>query len=792
MNLSREWLSDFTDIRASSEEYAEAMTLSGSKVELTREPSAEIKNVVVGRVASIWRHPDSDHMWVCQLNVGRDAPVQIVTGAQNVSEGDYVPVALHKSLLPGGRKIEKGKLRGVRSEGMLCSPGELGLDTREFPGADEDGILILPEADGIKPGDDIRPVIGADDSIVEFEITNNRPDCLSVIGLARESAATFGAEFSVPEPRTRGGGGDINGLLSVEIQDPDLCPRYTGRMVKNIKIEPSPEWMRRRLRAGGMRPINNIVDITNYVMLEYGQPMHAFDYACLEGGRIVVRRAREGETVNTLDGTPRALAPDMLVIADAEKPVGVAGVMGGENSEITEGTKYAVFESANFDGVSIRRTASALGMRTDASGRYEKGLDIQNTLPAVQRACELVELLGAGEVLDGIIDIRAEEYVPRSLALEPEKINALLGTDIPRGDMVSILHKIGFRVEGDAVAVPSWRGDVESRADLAEEVARFYGYDKIEPTLFKGKTAPGGLTPRQSVLLKAGALLRGMGYYEIYTYSFIGRADYDRICLPPGAPERRSVTILNPLGEDRAVMRTTSLPGMLGELRRNKMARRERARLYEAARVYIPAEDGELPDERVKLTLGAYGDTDFYAIKGEVEALLRELRVEGAELRAREDAAAFHPGRCADIFVNGAKIGTAGQIHPSAAENYGLPETYAAVIDFDSLFELRAGEPEYVPLPRFPAVERDLAVVCGVSVAAAELTDAIKRGGGALLREVSLFDIYTGAPIPEGKKSAAFSLRFRSDEATLTDEDADGAVRNILALLEQELGAVLR
>ncbi|MDR0446837.1 MAG: phenylalanine--tRNA ligase subunit beta [Oscillospiraceae bacterium] len=795
MNLSRKWLKDFTRIDASPEEYADAMTMSGSKVELTRDPGAEIKNVVVGRVISTERHPDSDHLWVCLVDVGREKPVQIVTGAQNVRAGDFVPAALHKSTLPGGKKIEKGKLRGVKSEGMLCSLDELALDLHDFPDAAEDGIFILTDMADLIPGCDIRPVIGADDSIVEFEITNNRPDCLSVIGLARESAATFGTEFNVPQPRVKAGGGDINELLKIEISDPELCPRYTGRMVKNIKIAPSPKWMRQRLRASGVRPINNIVDITNYVMLEYGQPMHAFDYACLDGGKIIVRTAREGETMKTLDGTPRELTPDMLVIADSGKAVGVAGVMGGENSEITEATRYAVFESANFDGVSIRRTASALGMRTDASGRYEKGLDTENTLPAVQRACELVELLGAGEVLDGIIDIRAREYAPRTVSLESERINALLGTSIPRADMLTILEKIGFASIGDVITVPSWRGDVEHWTDLAEEVARFYGYDKIEPTLFTGDIAPGGLTETQAVLRQAGSVLRGIGYNEICTYSFIGQSDYDKIALPKDASERRGITILNPLGEDRSVMRATPLPCMLDALRRNKASRADAALLYEPAKVYIPSADGSpLPDERIILTLGAYGNTDFYDIKGAALALLDALRISDTdvELRPRSDLPSYHPGRCADIYIGDEKIGVLGQVHPAVADNYDLPETYAAELDFNLIFAHRGAEPTFAPLPRYPAVERDIAVVCAVDVTVAELTALIKRGGGAYLREADLFDIYTGAPIPEGKKSAAFSLRFRSDEATLTDEDADGAVRSILALLESELGAVIR
>jgi phenylalanyl-tRNA synthetase beta chain len=789
MNLSRKWLSAYTDIKVSSKEYADKMTMSGSKVELTREPSAEIKNVVVGRVIAIERHPDSDHMWVAQLDVGQGEPVQIVTGAQNVRAGDLVPVALHKSLLPCGKKIEKGKLRGVMSGGMLCSLSELNLDRHDFPYADEDGILILQE--DCKPGDNIAPVIGADDSIVEFEITNNRPDCLSVLGLARESAVTFGTELQIPEPTVKGSGGDIGEHLTIEIMSPDLCPRYTGRMIKNIKIEPSPKWMRQRLRAAGVRPINNIVDITNYVMLEYGQPMHAFDYACLEGGRIVVRTARPGEVMNTLDGTPRALTADMLVIADANKPVGVAGVMGGENSEITKNTKYAVFESANFNGISIRKTAMALGMRTDASSRFEKGLDPENTLRAVQRACQLVEELGAGEVLEGVIDITAKRYVPRALALEPEKICRLLGADIPVSFMIETLRQLGFTCDGELVTVPSWRADVEHYSDLAEEVARFYGYNVIEPTMFGGETVAGGLTTRQALERRAGELLRGMGWSEIYTYSFISPSAYDKIALGENSPLRGSTVILNPLGEDTSVMRTTALPSMLETLSRNASYRNQNVRLYELAKVYRPS-DETLPDERLILTLGAYGKTDFFAVKGCVEALFKELRVTEVRFETDGDNTSYHPGRCAAVFSGAAPVGVIGQVHPEVTKNYDLGETYTAELDFTALLCVRASESKYVPLPRFPSIMRDLALVCDKTVTVAALTACIRRGGGSLLRSVELFDVYTGSQVPEGKKSVAFSLTLRADDATLTDADADAVTKKVLSLLVTELGAVIR
>ena len=791
MNLSRKWLREFVDVAVSSKEYDDAMTDSGSKVETTYEPSEEFHNVVVGKVLETERHPDSDHLWVCQVDVGEAEPVQIVTGAQNVHAGDLVPVAKHKSLLPGGVKIEKGKLRGVKSNGMMCSIKELGLDLHDVPYAIEDGIWIIQEPDAV-PGADIRPIIGADDSIVEFEITNNRPDCLSVIGLARETAATFKKELKLHKPVVKGGGEDVTAHLSVAIESPALCRRYTAKMIKNIKIEPSPRWMRQRLRAMGVRPINNIVDITNYVMLEYGQPMHAFDYACLDGGKIVVRTAKDGEVMDTLDGTPRTLTKDMLVIADADKPVGLAGVMGGANSEITENTKLAVFESANFNGTSIRRTATKLGMRTDASGRFEKGLDIENTYDAVMRACELVELLGAGEVLDGCIDIYPDKWQQPVLKLEPERINALLGADIPRAFMVQTLERLGFEVCGDDVKIPSWRGDVEGMADLAEEVGRFYSYNKIEPTLFAGAAQAGGLTERQQLERSVGAALRGMGYSEILTYSFISPSAYDRLRLPADSPLRNGPVILNPLGEDTSVMRTTMLPSMLDTLSRNKSVKNEDVKLYELSKVYRNTAPGELPDERTMIALGAYGQTGFFELKGAIEALLKTLRVYGAQFRAQTENPSYHPGRCADITVDGKLVGVLGQLHPKVAAAWGLGETYVAELDFAALLETRSAEGTYVPLPKYPTVQRDLAVVCDADVTIAQLVACIRKAGGALLKDVTLFDIYTGSHIPEGKKSTAFSLKLRADDRTLTDADSDGVMARVLEALKDELGAQLR
>ncbi len=798
MKLSREWLNEFTPVSAPDRDFAEAMTLSGSKVEITEVEGAEIENVVVGKVLSLIRHPNSDHMWICQVDIGGAAPIQIVTGAQNVREGDLVPVAKDGSTLPGGVHITAGTLRGEASVGTLCSYKELGMTDHDWPLSIVDGIFILnsdPDlsARDLRPGDDLRAAIGYHDHVVEFEITPNRPDCLSVIGLAREAAATFGTPLTLHTPEVKGGGpGALRDLLDVETPDADLCPRYTARMVRNVKIGPSPLWMRQRLRAMGVRPINNIVDITNYVMLEYGQPMHAFDYRYVKGGRIIVRRAKDGETLTTLDGTPRKLNPSMLVIADAHRAVGLAGIMGGLNSEIVDDTVDVVFESANFDGTTIRRTALSLGMRTEASAKYEKGLDPMNTLPAVNRACELVELLGAGEVVDGVIDILNHVPQPTVLDLEPEKINDLLGTDVSGEEMASILRKLDFQVEGDRITVPSWRGDVLTMADLAEEVARFHGYNRIPVTLMRGTTTQGGYSPAQRLERRLGQTCRSAGYDEIITYSFISPTYYDKIGWAPEDPRRRSLKILNPLGEDTSIMRTTTLPSMLEILARNYNFRNKSARLYELGRIYLPRADG-LADEPKVLSLGAYGDIDFFGLKGVVEALLHSIRVGGVSYQACRDNASYHPGRCATVCVGGEQIGVLGQIHPTVCANYGVDTAlYCAELSFEALMRFQGPEPEYVPLPKFPSVARDIAVVCDASIPVATLENCISRGARGLLKEVELFDIYTGAPIPAGKKSVAFNLTLRSDERSLTAAEADEDVKSVLELLQKELGAVLR
>ena len=799
MLLSRKWLNEFVPVDVDDRTFAEDMTLSGSKVEITEIEGEEISNVVVGRVVEIKRHENSDHMWICQVDVGEEAPIQIVTGAQNVSQGDLVPVAKHNSTLPGGVKITQGKLLGEKSNGMLCSYKELGMTDNDWPYSVVDGIFLLNsdpdlKAKDLKPGDDIRTAIGLDDHVVEFEITPNRPDCLSVIGLAREAAVTYGKTMAQHEPVVKGGGiGNLTELLDVETPATDLCPRYTARMVRNVKIGPSPKWMRDRLRASGVRPINNIVDITNYVMLEYGQPMHAFDYRYVNGGKIVVRRAEDGETLTTLDGNVRQLNSSMLVIADEHRAVGLAGIMGGENSEIVEDTVDVVFESANFNGTSIRRTALALGMRTEASAKFEKGLDILNTLPAVNRACELVEMLGAGEVLDGTIDILNFVPQPKQLKLRADKINALLGTDIDAAEMCRILQELGFGVDGDIITVPSWRGDVEHYSDLAEEVARFYGYNQIPTTAMTGVTTRGGYSPEQMLERRLGTVCRSLGYDEIITYSFISPTYYDKIRLPEDSPLRKSMKIMNPLGEDTSIMRTTVMPSMLEILTRNYNYRNKEAHLYELGRTYFEREDG-MADEPKHLSLGVYGpEESFFTLKGAVETILDSIRAEDVTYVAEKSDPSYHPGRCAKVYVNGQEVGTLGQIHPLVAANYGVDaELYYADLKFDALFASRGADPEYQPLPKFPAVTRDIAVLVDKAVTVGAMESSIQAAAKGLLKDVTLFDIYEGAKLPTGKKSVAFNLVLRADDRSLTAQEADDEVNLVLERLKKDFGAMLR
>ena len=674
----------------------------------------------------------------------------------------------------------------------ICTLEDLHAEQKEFPHCIADGIFILREEDA-EPGLNMAHILGFDDSIVEFEITPNRPDCLSVIGLAREASATFKRPLKLHTPEPHGCGGSIADLVDIDIEDGDLCPRYTARMVKNVKIAPSPRWMRERLRNSGVRPINNIVDITNYVMLEYGQPMHAFDFSCVEGGHIIVRTAREGETIQTLDGNERKLTPNMLCICDEHKPVCVAGVMGGANSEIVGDTAMVLFESANFNGVSVRRTASALGMRTDASSRYEKGLDMMNTIKAVERACELVELLGCGEVVDGVMDVVAKEKAPTVVKLEPDKINALLGTELSEDLMREILVSLGFILNGDDIYVPSWRGDVEHYSDIAEEVARFYGYNKIPCTLMRGETTRGGFSEQQRFDRAIGGAVRALGYDEIITYSFISPTYYDKIRMPKDSSLRNSLKILNPLGEDTSIMRTTILPSMLEIIARNHSYRNKSARLYELGKIYLPREDG-LADEPKYLSLGAYGDgVDFFSFKGSIETLLHELRITDVKYVACTDNDSYHPGRCAKVYAGETYLGVFGQIHPLVAANYGMDtEVYTAELSFDAMYEKRGDIPVYQPLPKFPAVTRDIAVVCDEAVTVGALEESIRRDAKGLLKDVSLFDIYRGPGVAIGKKSVAFNLVLRADDRSLTGEEADEDVQSILAALKADHNAVLR
>ena len=795
MKLNREWInSEFVDLsHISDKEYVDTLTVFGQKVETWERMDAEIKNVIVGQVTEIVRHENSDHMWVCQINVGKDEPVQIVTGAQNVKQGDMVPVAMHNSWLPGGVHITKGKLRGVKSNGMLCGLEELGLTLGDFPNAILDGIWILNDED-CTIGQDINEVIGNDDTIVDFEITNNRPDCYSIIGLARESAAAFGKTMRHHEPVVKGSdAGCIFEKLDVEVPAEDLCNRYTARMVANVKIGPSPKWLRRRLRANGVRPINNIVDITNYVMLEYGQPMHAFDYRYITSGKIVVREAVEGETLTTLDGVVRPLKPGMLVIADDTRAIGLAGVMGGENSEIMDDTTTVVFESANFNGTSIRQTALALGMRTEASGKFEKNLDPMMTVPAVQRACELVEMLGAGEILDGTIDIINYVPQPKTLTLEPERINHLLGTEIPREDMVKYLELLEIGVEGDTLHIPSFRPDLNLMADIAEEVGRSYGYNEIPTTPFKTSTQ-GGYSEFMILENKAGQLCRSLGYSEIITYSFVSPAIFDQIRLPADSVLRNAMRIQNPLGEDTSIMRTIALPSMLEILSRNANYHNKAAKLYEMAKIYLPSEGQDLPAEPKMLLLGAYGEgTTFFSMKGELEAVLKGLRMPKASYTAVKDNPSFHPGRCAKVTIGGVDVGYMGQVHPLVCKNFDMDmEVYCAEIDFSKMSELVLPEPTYVPLPKYPTVTRDLSVMCDEALTVAEVEAVMTAAAGKLLRGIKLFDIYRGKGVAEGKKSLAFSLELRADDRTLTDADSEGVVTKVLEALSEKLGVSLR
>ena len=789
MDISMKWLADYVDIDEPIKKFCYDMTMTGSKVEGSEEEGAKVTNTEVGRILSKSKHENADALFVCSVDIGREEPVQIVTNAKNVKEGDLVPVALDGATLPEG-KIKKGKIRGVESYGMFCGLDTLGLALHDFPYADPEGVFVIKE--DCKPGDDIHAAIGLDDTTVEFEITSNRADCLSVLGIAREAAATFQKPFNYKKPEYKGVSEDINKYLSVNVENTDLCHRYIGGIVKNVKIQPSPRWMRERLRACGVRPINNLVDITNYVMLEYGQPMHAFDIRYLAGGKINIRNAHAGEKITTLDGVDRVLSPEMLVIADAEKPVAVAGVMGGEYSGIMDDTQTVVFESACFDGASVRRTAKKLGMRTDASARFEKGLDAHGCMPAILRAFELCELLGCGEPLNSVIDCDYNTKPQAVVPFDPDWTNAFLGTDIPAQDMVEYLEKIGFEVRDGNVYSPSFRIDIESKADIAEEIARFYGYNNIKGTIITG-IANAKLTDRQKLERKVESACISMGLNQINTFSFISPKYYDKIRLPQNSSLRKSVVITNPLGEDTSVMRTTVLPSMCEVVARNYNYRNPEAALFEIGTEYIVTGEDTLPLEPVRLAVGMYGNgTDFYSVKGVVEELLDTLGISEYEIEAAgedcgfDEVSAFHPGRVAVAKADGKPLAVFGELHPDVLETYGIGvRAYAAKVLITELLDIDIPEKTYKPLPKYPATTRDISLICDDEIPVASLEKLIKEAVGGILEKVNLFDVYKGEQIENGKKSVAFSVAMRSHDGTLTDEQADAAMKRVVKALSK-------
>ncbi len=795
MNLSKNWLSDFVDVSdISVKDYCDRMTDTGSKVECFEELGADIENVVVAKILKITPHENSDHLQICQVDIGKEV-VQIVTGAQNVFEGAIVPAAIPVAHLPGDITIKAGKLRGVESNGMLCSIGELNLTEHDMPGKAADGILILDDDFADKIGMDIREALMLRDTVVEFEITSNRPDCLSVIGLARESAVSFGKQMTTHTPivKCANDSDKIGNYLSVAIDAPDLCQRYMARVVKNVKIAPSPLWLRMRLRASGVRPINNIVDITNYVMLEYGQPMHAFDYACLDGSSIIVRRAADAEKFMSLDDQEHTLDNSMLVIADAKKAVALAGVMGGANSEIKDSTTTVVFESACFLGTSVRVTAKKNGMRTESSARYEKGLDPENCFAGVERACELVELLGAGEVVNEIIDVYPSKKEATVLDFNPDVINTFLGTKISADEMVKILETLEFEVKDNKIIAPSFRADIGCMNDVAEEIARIYGYNKIESSSIRGATTQGGRTPKQKFEVAVENAMCGMGLNQIQTFSFISPKYYDKVRLPADSALRNSVVISNPLGEDTSVMRTTSLPSMLEVLARNYNFNNANVKLFEIATVYIPTTSDKLPDENKVLAMGMYGDCDFYTVKGVCENVLKLAAIEEYTISACSDNVSYHPGRCAKIYVGDKEIGIVGEVHPLTLKNYDIDiPVYTAELDFDAIFTLMNANKLYTPLPKYPATTRDFSFVCDEALEVGTVFAVAKRAGGKLVEDVSLFDIYRGPQVGENKKSVSVRVTLRASDRTLTLEEAEKAGSKILKTFENELGITLR
>ncbi len=795
MNTALSWIKAYVpDLDVTAQEYTDAMTLTGTKVEGFERLDKNLEKIVVGQILSIEKHPDADKLIICQVDIGAGEPVQIVTGAPNVKTGDKVPVVLDGGKVAGGHdggplpedgiKIKKGQLRGIESNGMMCSIEELGSDRDMYPLAPESGIYILPEDTQV--GADAVEVLGLRDVVFEYEITSNRVDCYSVVGIAREAAATFGKEFHPPVVTPTGNDEDINGYLKVRVENPELCPRYCARMVKNIKLAPSPEWMQRRLAASGIRPINNIVDITNYVMEEYGQPMHAFDYDTLAGHEIVVKCAKDGDVFQTLDGQERKLDSTILMINDGEKEVGIAGIMGGENSKITDSVSTMVFESACFNGTNIRLSAKKVGLRTDASGKYEKGLDPNTAGEAVNRACQLIEELGAGQVVGGMIDIYSQKREENRVPFDPEKINRLLGTNIAEDVMISYFKKIdlGYDACAKEVIVPTWRQDLHRMADLAEEVARFYGYDKIPTTLPSGEATTGKLPYELRIQEVARETAEFCGFSQGMTYSFESPKVFDKLMIPADSRLRRTVEISNPLGEDFSVMRTLPLNGMLASLSTNYNRRNKDVRLYEMANVYLPVALPltELPDERMQFTLGMYGEGDFFTMKGVVEEFFDRVGMnKKPHYDPNGDHPFLHPGRKADIVYDGVTVGYLGELHPDVADNYKIGDrAYVAVIDMPSVIPFTTFDRKYTGIAKFPAVTRDISMVVPKNVLVGQIEDVIEQRGGKALESYKLFDIYEGAQVLAGHKSVAYSITFRAKDHTLEDKEVTAVMNKIL------------
>lgn len=795
MNTSLNWIKAMVPgLDVTDQEFRDAMTLSGTKVENFTAFDKNLDKIVVGQIESVEKHPDADKLVICQVNVGSET-VQIVTGAPNIpvgSSGQKVPVVLDGGRVAGGHdggalpedgiKIKKGKLRGVESFGMMCAIEELGSSREFYPDAPENGIYIL--GDDAQVGEDAVHYLGLDDTVFEYEITNNRVDCYSIIGIAREAAATFRKPFTPPVVTETGNAEDINDYVKVDVEATDLCSRYTARLVKNIKLAPSPKWMQRRLASAGIRPINNIVDITNYVMEEYGQPMHAYDYDTLAGGKIVVRRAKDGEKFMTLDGQERTLDSDMLMICDGEKAVGLAGIMGGENSKITDDVKTMLFEAATFDGTNIRKATKRLGLRTDASGKFEKGLDPENALAAMNRACQLIEELGAGEIVGGVVDVYPNKKERVRVPFEPERINALLGTNVSVEEMLGYFKmlELDYDEAKQELIIPTFRQDLLRTADIAEEVARFFGYANIPTTLPHGASTMGKISFKQRVEDVAGEIAQFCGFSQAMTYSFESPKVFDKLKLAADAEERKTVVISNPLGEDFSIMRTLPLNGMLTSLATNYNRRNKDVKLYELAKVYVPVEGEELPDERVQFTLGFYGDGDFFTMKGVVEEFLEKIGMSARPEYDPEAGKAFlHPGRQAKILYKDTVIGYLGEVHPDVADTYGLGDrTYIAVLDLPEILPFASFDRKYEGIAKFPAVTRDISMVMPKTVLVGEVEKIIEKRGGKLLEKYNLFDIYEGAQIKEGFKSVAYTISFRAKDRTLEDKDIQPIMEKIL------------